>query len=36
VTQQIIVVASPLGIAVHDQIVVGKEGHASLKGLKLI
>jgi DNA repair protein RadC len=29
-------VASPLGISVHDHIIVGKEGHASLKGLKLI
>jgi DNA repair protein RadC len=35
-TQQIIAVASPLGISVHDHIVVGREGHASLKGLKLI
>jgi DNA repair protein RadC len=35
-TQQIIAVAGPLGIAVHDHIIVGKEGHASLKGLKLI
>jgi DNA repair protein RadC len=35
-TQQIIAVASPLGIAVHDHIIVGKDGHASLKGLKLI
>jgi DNA repair protein RadC len=35
-TQQIISVAQPLGIAVHDQIIVGKEGHSSLKGLKLI
>jgi DNA repair protein RadC len=35
-TQQIIAVAQPLGIAVHDHIIVGKEGHASLKGLKLI
>jgi DNA repair protein RadC len=35
-TQQIITVADPLGIAVHDHIIVGKEGHASLKGLKLI
>jgi DNA repair protein RadC len=35
-TQQIIAVASPLGIDVHDHIIVGKEGHASLKGLKLI
>jgi len=35
-TQQIIAVAAPLGIDVHDHIIVGKEGHASLKGLKLI
>jgi DNA repair protein RadC len=35
-TQQIIAVAQPLGIAVHDHIIVGREGHASLKGLKLI
>ena len=35
-TKQIIAVAAPLGIAVHDHIIVGKEGHASLKGLKLI
>jgi DNA repair protein RadC len=35
-TQQIIDVARPLGIAVHDHIIVGKDGHASLKGLKLI
>jgi DNA repair protein RadC len=35
-TEQIIAVAKPLGIAVHDHIIVGKDGHASLKGLKLI
>jgi DNA repair protein RadC len=35
-TQQIIAVAAPLGIAVHDHIIVGKDGHASLKGLNLI
>ena len=35
-TQSIIDVARPLGIAVHDHIIVGKEGHASMKGLKLI
>ena len=35
-TQQIVEIAKPLGIAVHDHIIVGKEGHASLKGLKLI
>ncbi|MFZ1923487.1 MAG: DNA repair protein RadC, partial [Xanthobacteraceae bacterium] len=33
-TQQIIAVAQPLGIGVHDHIIVGKDGHASLKGLK--
>jgi DNA repair protein RadC len=35
-TQQIMAVASPLGISVYDHIIVGKEGHASMKGLKLI
>ncbi len=35
-TQQIVAVATPLGIAVHDHIIVGKDGHASLKGLKVI
>ena len=35
-TQQIVEVARPLGISVHDHIIVGKDGHASLKGLKLI
>lgn len=35
-TQTIAEVAKPLGISVHDHIIVGKEGHASLKGLRLI
>jgi DNA repair protein RadC len=35
-TKQIIDMAGPLGIAVHDHIIVGKDGHASLKGLRLI
>ncbi|MGE4167748.1 MAG: DNA repair protein RadC, partial [Xanthobacteraceae bacterium] len=35
-TRSIVEVALPLGIAVHDHIIVGKEGHASFKGLKLI
>jgi DNA repair protein RadC len=35
-TESIIDVAKPLGILVHDHIIVGKDGHASLKGLKLI
>ena len=36
ITQAIIDVAKPLGISVHDHIIVGKEGHASFKGLRLI
>ena len=35
-TQAIVEIAKPLGISVHDHIIVGKDGHASLKGLKLI
>jgi proteasome lid subunit RPN8/RPN11 len=34
-TREIVEVAKPLGIAVHDHIIVGKEGHASFKGLRL-
>ena len=30
-TLAIIEVAKPLGIAVHDHIIVGRDGHASLK-----
>jgi DNA repair protein RadC len=35
-TKAIIDIAGPLGISVHDHIIVGKGGHASLKGLRLI
>jgi DNA repair protein RadC len=35
-TKSIVEIARPLGIDVHDHIIVGKEGHASLKGLRLI
>src|ERR1700749_624328 len=35
-TKSIIGIATPLGISVHDHIIVGKAGHASLKGMKLI
>lgn len=35
-TRQINDIARPLGITVHDHIIIGKSGHASLKGLKLI
>jgi|SRR5579863_5313993 len=35
-TKLIIDIAGPLGISVHDHIIVGRSGHASLKGMKLI
>jgi DNA repair protein RadC len=35
-TKTIIDIAQPLGISVHDHIIVGKNGHSSLRGLKLI
>ena len=35
-TRQVASVAKPLGIQVLDHVIVGKDGHASLKGLKLI
>jgi DNA repair protein RadC len=35
-TREIVEAAKPLGITVHDHIIVGRNGHASLKGLRLI
>lgn len=35
-TRLIIQAARPLGIAVHDHVIVGREGHASFKALRLI
>jgi DNA repair protein RadC len=35
-TRQINDIATPLGVTVHDHIIIGKNGHASLKGLRLI
>ncbi|HXT05655.1 MAG TPA: DNA repair protein RadC [Roseiarcus sp.] len=35
-TLDIIAIAAPLGVTVHDHIIVGRQGHASLKGLRLI
>lgn len=35
-TRTIVEIAKPLGIAVHDHIIVGRDGHASFKGLKLV
>ncbi len=35
-TLDIISIAAPLGVTVHDHIIVGRQGHASLRALKLI
>ena len=35
-TKLIIEIATPLGINVHDHIIIGRNGHASMKGLQLI
>jgi DNA repair protein RadC len=35
-THEIISIAKPMGIVVHDHIIVGRNGHTSFKGLKLI
>ena len=35
-TLDIIAVAAPLGVTVHDHIIVGRQGHTSLRGQKLI
>jgi hypothetical protein len=35
-TRAIVDIATPLGIAVHDHIIVGRNGHAGLKALRLI
>jgi DNA repair protein RadC len=35
-TKQIVAAAKPLGVLVHDHITVGKQGHASFRGLGLI
>lgn len=35
-TQDIANTAKPLGIALHDHIIVGREGHASFRGLRLL
>jgi DNA repair protein RadC len=35
-TREIAEAGKPLGILVHDHIIVGRDGHASLKGMKLI
>jgi DNA repair protein RadC len=35
-TKTIVETARPLGITVHDHIIIGKDGHVSLKGLRLM
>jgi DNA repair protein RadC len=35
-TRQIADAAKALGVTVHDHIIIGKSGHASLKGLRLL
>jgi DNA repair protein RadC len=35
-TRTIVDVAKPLGIEIHDHVIVGRDGHASFRGLKLI
>jgi len=35
-TQQISTAAGPLGITVHDHIIIGRDGHASFKALRLL
>ncbi|MBV9827537.1 MAG: DNA repair protein [Alphaproteobacteria bacterium] len=35
-TQDIVKAAKPLGIAVHDHLIIGRKGHTSLRDLGLI
>lgn len=35
-TREIVAVLDPLGIVVHDHVILGREGHASFRGLKLL
>ena len=35
-TQEIIAIAKPMGIAVQDHLIIGRSGHASLKAMKFI
>ncbi len=35
-TQEIVTIAKPLGIAVHDHLIIGRQGHASFRGLGLL
>ena len=35
-TKSFVAISAPLGISVHDHIIVGKNGHSSLKGMRLM
>ena len=35
-TKQIADAARPLGVSIHDHIIVGRDGHASFRALRLI
>ena len=35
-TEEIATISSLMGIVVHDHLIIGKHGHASFKGLKLL
>jgi DNA repair protein RadC len=35
-TKKIIEIAAPLGVEVHDHIIVGRDGHASMRGLQIL
>ncbi len=35
-TRELVDIAKPLGIIIHDHVIVGRDGHASFKGLALI
>jgi len=35
-TRMIVAAAKPLGVDVHDHVIIGRHGHASLKGLRLM
>jgi DNA repair protein RadC len=35
-TKTVMETAKPLGITLHDHIIVGKDGHVSMRGLQLI
>jgi DNA repair protein RadC len=35
-TKEIVSIAAPLGITVHDHIIVGRNGHASLRTMQLM